>query len=917
MSTPPTRSDRPPGTAPTAPLTDAADVDGGPVAELVAGARVGRYIVLSRLGAGGVGMVYAAFDPELDRKVALKVLRSTGGGAQLRLMREAQAMARLSHPNVLAIHDVGPLDDGVFLAVELVDGGTLRQWLAARRRTPDEIVELFAAAGRGLEAAHRAGLVHRDFKPDNVLVGRDGRVRVTDFGLVRAVSDGAEPEPVPVPEPELETLAATTADDRAAPSAPVTAAPAPPTAPPTPRPTPTPALRTPITRVGAVMGTPGYMAPEQYRAAPVDARTDQFAFCASLYEALYGERPFAGRTPDESAARTLHAEAKPPSDARVPAHLRRLVLRGLAKDPAARFPDMAALLDALVVAPARRRRRLIVAALAFVVAGAIAASIRLAPARPDRALCRGAAARLAGVWDDSVEQKIRDAFRRAPLPDGAGERAFASLRPLIGTYADAWVAMHTETCEATRVRGDQPEATMALRMGCLDARLRELRTLTALFADGAAADAGLVRRSAEATAALTPLAGCADVEALRAPLPLPAAPSTRDAVAAARGRLAETHALFAAGRYQPALATATAVVTDARALAYPPLLAEALLVRGELLAATGEHAAAEEVLLDALAAAVEARHERVLAEGAARLVFLTGYWLGRRADGYRWAKIARGALARLGEGADATRAEVLRAEAIVHGEAGEGDRSYALAEEAVRAGERAFKTNGVRLVQLYTTLGAAAHVAHKQPEARRAYERALELAEKSLGGDHELVASALSGLGNVALSDKRVDDALSAYRRAVALAERAVGPDHPETANYLTNLAEAEREARHFEPARAGFARAISVYEKKLGREHPSLIEPLAGLADVLLSLGRAAEAVVPAERAATIARADGTAPSTRADAELTLARALLATKPTPPSVAARARTLAASAKSLFEKAGAPEDAARAAALLR
>jgi serine/threonine protein kinase len=217
-------------------------------------------------------------------------------------------------------------------------------------------------------------------------------VRVTAFGLVRAVEDNPKPdgEPAPEPLPDLEPLGATTADDRT-PPAPITAAAAPPTNPPTPT-TATPALRTPITRVGAVMGTPGYMAPEQYRAAPVDARTDQFAFCASLYEALWGERPFEGRTPDETAARTLHAEPRPPSTPRVPAHLRRLVLRGLAKDPAARFPDLTALLDALVAAPARRRRRLVAAALAFVVSGTIAASLRLAPGRRDGDLCRGAAA---------------------------------------------------------------------------------------------------------------------------------------------------------------------------------------------------------------------------------------------------------------------------------------------------------------------------------------------------------------------------------------------------------------------------------------------------------------------------------------------------------------------------------------------
>src|SRR5690606_1441989 len=238
------------------------------------GATIGRYVVLAPLGRGAMGTVLAALDPELDRKVALKVLHETArGGDRARLQREAQALARLSHPNVMILHDVGTWVDPaggrhVFLAMELVVGHTLSDWLASAPRSVDAIVAVFAQAGRGLAAAHAAGLVHRDFKPHNVLVGSDGRVRVTDFGLARSFGEDTRP-PItvdthtgPISLPEL-------------------------------------ALHETLTRTGEWVGTPAYMAPEQLQGGAADPRADQFAFCVALYEALHGQRPFAGRTPGE------------------------------------------------------------------------------------------------------------------------------------------------------------------------------------------------------------------------------------------------------------------------------------------------------------------------------------------------------------------------------------------------------------------------------------------------------------------------------------------------------------------------------------------------------------------------------------------------------------------------------------------
>ncbi|HEX8434170.1 serine/threonine-protein kinase, partial [Archangium sp.] len=247
------------------------------------GTSVGRYLVLERLGAGGMGEVYAAFDPQLNRKVAIKLLLPGGEGlepgeAHARLLSEARAMARLSHPHVLPVYDIGDYGTRVFIALELVEGCTLRQWLKAQPRRSQEVVDVLTLAGRGLAAAHAVGLVHRDFKPDNVLVGKDGRVLVYDFGL--ACEQGASTPGTPTPVDLAAILRAEPLSLDGTLSGPTSPG--------------TQPRETPVTRAGHIMGTPGYMAPEQYRQEAVTARADQFSFCATLYYALYREHAFEG-----------------------------------------------------------------------------------------------------------------------------------------------------------------------------------------------------------------------------------------------------------------------------------------------------------------------------------------------------------------------------------------------------------------------------------------------------------------------------------------------------------------------------------------------------------------------------------------------------------------------------------------------
>jgi eukaryotic-like serine/threonine-protein kinase len=304
--------------------------DDGEAKELAPGTHVGRYVVESLIGRGAMGSVYAASDPDLARKVAVKLLRAGALSEaarhrmRARLLREAQSMARLSHPEVITVYDVGAFGDQLFVAMEYVEGETLRHWRAARHRGYAEILAVYERAGGGLAAAHEAGLVHRDFKPDNVLVGRDGRVRVTDFGLARRVSHADATKPRPE-GPE-------SSEDRG--------------------------LVVALTHTGTLLGTPAYMAPEQLRGNATDARSDVFSFCVALYEALYGERPFAGST--VWALRTAIEEGAvraPPVMPRAPSWLRSVLLRGLSAAPEQRFASMRALLDGLRAAHAASQRR--------------------------------------------------------------------------------------------------------------------------------------------------------------------------------------------------------------------------------------------------------------------------------------------------------------------------------------------------------------------------------------------------------------------------------------------------------------------------------------------------------------------------------------------------------------------------------
>lgn len=727
------------------------------------GTMVGRYLVLERLGVGGMSVVFAAYDPGLDRKVALKLLRSDGLSEaeeerRGRLLREAQAMARLSHPGVIAVHDVGTWNGQVFIAMELVDGPTLAEWLNERARNWTEVLPVFLQAGRGLLAAHRAGLVHRDFKPDNVLLGRDGRVRVTDFGLAA------------LPGAPAETAVPSSA---AAPGA--------------------------LTQSGTVLGTPAFMAPEQFDGLPADARTDQFSFCVALFEALYRKRPFTGDTLQALAANARRAQgAEVPSDARVPPFVRDAVLRGLAARREDRFPSMEELLAALDWRPSTSRRWLVAVAGAILLAAAAGLAARGSPPP-----CQGAEAKLTGTWDGLRREAIRRAFEQSGVPFAAD--AFARVAQGLDAYARDWVAMHVDACEATRVRGEQSEELLDARMDCLHRRRTELEALTALFSR---ADAEVVQRAVVAVGELAPVRTC-EASALRTRRgPDPAARQREEAL---RPALSEARALHSAGKFSLARAAAAKAVGRARELGDPGLQAEALILAGRAEDALSELPAAAGSFHQAAEAAIRADRRELTATA--------------------WTHLA------------ATLARSARFE--------EAERFERYASAALRP------TPGEEQEWLLeSTRGVLRARQGRMADAEPHLRRALALAERVFGPEHATTALALNNLGGCLRDLDRRDDSLPLLERALRIRERVLGPEHPDVGASHANLAVVRFDRGDLEQTLAHHRRALSIFERSLGPNHPKVAKELTNMSSHLTDLGQPKEAVDAAERAVRIREA-------------------------------------------------------------
>jgi tetratricopeptide (TPR) repeat protein len=773
-------------------------------ADGVRGASIGRYLLLQVVGRGGMGVVYAAYDPELDRRIALKLLTASDAGGPIsrsRLVREAKALARVSHPNVVTVHDAGTIGDEVFIAMEFIEGATVGRWLREKPRSWREVCGVFLQAGRGLAAAHEAGLVHRDFKPENVLIRSDGRVLVTDFGLARPPSG------------------------------------------PTQSSAPPEAAAVEITQPGAVAGTPAYMAPEQMRGAPVDARSDEFSFCVALHEALYGERPRPGEPAPDSGDRFLSPRADLLRTRRVPRHIRHAVARGLRSDPRERFPSMSELLAVLGRDP---RRRWIRAAVALSVLGLVATAwLAYERGAEQRAsMCKPVARELAGIWDKHRRQEVRRALlatRRPYAPD-----AWKSVRASLDAYAAAWVEARRDACEATWIRGEQSAEALDLRMECLRRRRSELKAVAEVLSR---ADERVVKRSVETAAGLTALGGCANVELLRAPMRPPIDAIARARVEEAQAELARAKALSRAGRYAEAGVIARRAVETGRALRYRPLEAESLLELGQAEYGHNDYRKAVESLRSARVAAEASRHDRVAARAAVDLVFVLGSRLREHDRAHEWAQLAGASIERLGGDDELSFLLANNVGGVLSLEARMKEARAAF-ERALSLAEKLGWTEDPRIAALLNNLGVTSRRLGEYEKARSYFERALRIRERAFGREHPRVAFVVNNLGGVFYSLGRFDEAQRLHKRALAISERAVGPDSTDAAMPIENIGIIAENRRQFEVALKYYRRALSIYEKAYGPEHPDGAQILTRIGGILAQMGRDKEALEMHRRA-------------------------------------------------------------------
>ena len=743
--------------------------------------------------------VYLADDPQLSRVVALKVLRNKPGlmdedSARRRLVREGQAMARLSHENVVRVFGVDSEGEMVFIAMEYVQGVTLRKWLKQEERGWPAVLDLLLQAGEGLAAAHAEGIIHRDFKPGNVLVAQDGRARVMDFGLARGQDSPSGMVAPPSGVTSTDFLASQ-----------------------------------PITKAGAVVGTPAYMAPEQHFGRTADAKSDQFALCVTLYEALFGRRPF----PEDKGFRRL-ARAKdrgevrgPPRGHKVPRWLTSAVMRGLSARKVDRWPSVRELLTVL----RRRRRRqpllLVGAGVSAIVAGGIVTMLLVAG---DDACETGQS--LAEHWGDAARTKLGEALVGSENAEPTVQRVQSRL----DAWVDDWQASYRTACEA-----EDNDATRRV-LACLD---RQRATFAATVDTLTEPADDLVDHAVQIAGSLPAPGSCARGGG---PNLAEAPEALRGKVAAVDARLARAEVLEVAGRYEEGLSVAEDAVTEAEALEYAPLLGRALRIHGNLLERGGRRERAALILERAYVTAVAVGDDTEAARAARRLVNVHADGLYDPSAATRWLDELRSRVARL---SDAPEAEVWLAQA--EGAVGMANSDYAAAADAFARGLQRFDAlpdrNPVRRGALLHNLGIAFYKAGRLELARTTLASAIETEEETLGALHPSVATSLMGLAGVHYGEGNYDAAMLVAQRALDLQRRTLGTEHPEVAASLTNVAGLLVAMGRHDDAKKALEESARIWESVEVADEVSAFTT-GNLAQLLLAVGEVERAEKVARRA-------------------------------------------------------------------
>jgi len=760
------------------------------------GAHLGRLEIRETLGTGAFGVVVAAYDPKLKRKLAVKILRpevfgSRGGhDAQKRLMREARAMAKISHPNVVTVHDIGTFHGQVYIAMEFVAGSHLRAWLAKEKRSWQEIVETFSSAGRGLAAAHHEGLVHRDFKPDNVLVSSSGAVRVADFGLVSISSNS---EAVASSEFEVPRSSSEELD---------------------------------ITRVGAVMGTALYMAPEQHRGHEAGPSADQFSFCVALYSALCGQQPFKGDNYEELRDNVLEGKLQaPPSGTGVPKRIWPILATGMSLDPASRHESMDVLLSALADNPLpRRKKQLQVAALVLAGAGAMAA-FTLSRSNTD-SICQHAADKLQGTWDSTTKGRLAQTYSSASRSD-----EFSRLRGAVDQYTGDWVSVRTRVCEATNLVGDQSESLLDLRMMCLDQRLGYLGELLGRLEQGA--DAEMLDKAVTASLSLPSLDSCTRQDAISMQMPLPAGVDERNAIAALDRSVDKAQALFDLG--EPKAARDVLQGALKKPVDYPPSMGKLTNLLGKTLSDMGELDEGERLLNKSVEYATAAGDDLLVASSWLALMHIVGVERENYESGYEMGRMAHLALIR-GKANAISLAGANKATAMIMMREGKASEAIALMQSDFET----YQEEGDE-TEFAFYLGALADAKAGDglyKEAIADYRLSLAHLESVLGPNHPEIVYVLNNLAVALKNNRETSEARKVLERSLAIVEATYGKTHRGLVTILLNLGNLARREGDLEGAKEILERAIAVGNEVMEPGHPTVTKAIMNLGIVLISEG-------------------------------------------------------------------------------
>ncbi|MGC4119949.1 MAG: serine/threonine-protein kinase [Myxococcales bacterium] len=806
--------------------------------QLPKGSLIGRYLVTGVLGEGGMGTVYSAYDPDLGRPVAIKLVKFSGedaDSARARLLHEAQAMARLAHPNVLAVYDAGPFGEELYVAMELVDGPDLFRWLREKPRTRREIFSAFLDAGRGLVAAHQAGMVHRDFKPDNVLMGKDGRVRVTDFGLAHMA--------------ELPTW----------PAPPLTGA----------------GSKSPNTVSqsisGLISGTPAYMAPEQFAAGATDARADQFAFCVSLWEALVGERPFEGKDLATLRNNVVNGNVRltPPHPGHpgMSGELRRLLLRGLSVRPADRHPDLQLVLRFLERRLTRSRERaLALTAALLVLAGAIG-YFALRSHQEEVRCAHEAQQALSQMWGAPQRDAVSAALNGSGIPQATVR---STLDHFDGSMRD-WTVAQTRVCEALRTR--KSAAALVQTAQCLDGNaLRAdavVRVLSRPLPEGVPALERVLDRWESPLTCVTP-------EAVRSPVPSPEERALRQGVE-------EVVLASLLGRHEQAIAGAQRLLVPARerrALAEAAELQSALA--SSLWNKDGPTEDATKAFRQAIRDADASGRDRLSFSTRLDMANFLSQGAGKPAEAEPFALDAQAWLQRAG-GERHLEHDLVFALGSIALDTGKS-------EEAIAAFQRQVELSKghTRATRAFSNLAVAFNQAGRMAEAIEAMERQvveLQAFEETLPTE---LAQAFANLALMRMNQGQLGEALSAVDRAAATLA-PVREQNAYTALWI-DLCRAEILELGGKIDDAGRLYVSVLAQPKLLRDS-DLAEANAGLARTLVARGKADEALPAAAQAVKLGR-DAADPFTRGYSFFALAQALW-------EVGERPRALAEAQKAL------------------